>query len=326
VPQPTCSVCGATLRDGACPNGHPQRAARREGSSRRRRLFPLILLILIVGGIAYTTLVWVPRNQAAELMGPSSREFSESVEAYRGAAGALPPGATDPGVLADLANTAVAATGPAREKLSDASLALSERTPLDLPIISSREPLREAIALRARMTDFYTAALQAISGLERAASYLAQAGAVLPALANLEEALVTADLNAPGVALDSAIPVSDQLITDLQALTAPDELSGLHQSLLTIAQRIRDGLETLVTFKGGQAGKPVVAATLKSARDEIAAFRQTFGTAPRRARGGGLGPLLDEVDALVVEITGRLSALRTVHSLDGITLPGEPTD
>lgn len=321
--QTSCSVCGAILRGGACPNGHPQRAARREGSSRRRRIFPLIVLLLIVGGIAYTSLVWVPRNQAAKLMTPSSREFAEAVEAYRAAAGALPPGATDPQVLGDLAAAAVTAAAPAREKLTDASLALTERKPLDLPIVSGREPLKEAVALRSRMTECYTTALQAISGLERTASYLSQAAAVLPALANLEEAMLTADLDAPGVALDSAIPISDQLITDLRALTAPDELAGLHQSFLTIAERIRSDLQSLVTSKGGEAGRPVVAATLKSTRDEIAAFRQTFGTASRRARGAGLGPLLEQVDALVVEITERLAGLREVYGLEGITLPGE---
>jgi hypothetical protein len=280
---------------------------------------------LIIGGIGYTSLVWVPRNQAAKLMAPSSREFSSAVEAYRAAAGSLPPGATDPQVLADLAATAVTAAGPAREQLSDASLALTERKPLDIPIVSGREPLKEAVAIRSRMTEFYTAALQAISGLERVASYLTQTAAVLPPLASLEEAMLTADLDAPGVALDSAIPISDQLIADLQALTAPDELAGLHQSFLTIAERIRDGLESLVTSKGGQAGKPVVAATLKSTRAEIAAFRQTFGTASRRARGTGLGSQLEQVDALVVEITERLAALREVYGLEGISLPGEST-
>ena len=321
--QTTCSVCGAILRGGACPNGHPQRAARRQGSSRRRRIFPLILLILILAGTAYAALVWVPRSQAAQLMDPSSREFSEAVEAYRAAAGALPPGATDPQVLADLSAAAVTAAGPAREKLSAGAVAISERTTLDLPVISGREPLREAVALQSRITEFYTAALQALSGLERAASYLTQTAAVIPTLASLEEAMLTADLDAPGVALDSAVPLSDQLIADLQALAAPDELAGVHQSLLTIAERIRDGLQALVTSRGGQAGRPVVAATLKSTRDEIAAFRQTFGTGARRARGGGLGPQLEQVDALVVEITERLTALREIHGLEGITLPGE---
>lgn len=279
--------------------------------------------MVILGGIVYTSLVWVPRNAATRLMGPSSQEFADAVAAYRGAAGALPPAATDPQVLADLADTTISAVGPAREQLSDASAALAERTPLDLPVISDRPPLAEAISLRERMIEFYTGALQAISGLERTASYLTQAAAVLPALDSLEERMQTADPEAPQVAVDAAIPVSDRLIADLQALTAPDELGGLHESLVAIAQRIREGLDALARSKGGQAGKPVVAATIKTVRGEIAAFRQTFGTAPTRARRSGLGPLLQEVDSLAVEITERLAALRKVQGLEDITLPGE---
>lgn len=256
-------------------------------------------------------------------MRPSSQEFSSAVEAYRGAAGALPPAATDPQVLADLAATVLSASVPARGQLSDASAALSERTPLDLPVISGRPPLAEAISLRERMTEFYTGALQALSGLERTASYLTQAAAVLPALDSLEERMQTADPDSPQVAVDASIPVSDRLIADLQALTAPDELGGLHESLVAIAQRIREGLDALARSRGGQAGKPVVAATIKTVRGEIAAFRQTFGTAPAQARRAGLGPLLKEVDALAVEITQRLATLREVHGLEGITLPGE---
>ncbi|MGH2710786.1 MAG: hypothetical protein ACRDH9_06250 [Actinomycetota bacterium] len=318
-----CSICGAILRDGACPNGHPQRAVQRGYSSpRRRRIFPILLLLLILAGVAYATLIWVPRNAARNLMQASSEDFSQAVVAYRGAANVLPPAATDPQVLADLAATAAAAAAPARDQLTEASTALVERQPLDLPVISSRPPLDEAIALRERMTEYYTTALQAITGLERAASYLTQAAAVLPALDSLERNANEADPDAPQAIAASSIPIADQLLADLQALTAPEELAGLHQSLLTIAQRIRDGLDALAGARGGEAGRPVVAATLKNVRDEIAAFRQTFGTAPRRARGAGLGPLLDEVDALTIEISQRLAALQDA-GVGGIVLPGQ---
>lgn len=319
-----CSVCGAILREGVCPNGHPQRAVRRGYEApRRRRILPWLLLLLILGGTAYTTLVWVPRTASDNLMRPSSREFSEAVEAYRGAVGALPPGATDPQVLADLAATVVSAAAPARQQLSDASVALTEREPLNLPIISSRPPLPEAAAIRERMTEFYTGAQQVLTSVEVSSSYLTQAAVVLPGLASIEERMQTADPDDPEVATNAAIPVADQLIADLQALTAPEELGGLHEALLAIAQRIRDGLGTLASSRGGDAGRPVVAATIRGVRNEIAAFRQTFGTAPRQARGTGLGALLEEVDALAVEITERLAALRDVHGLDGLTLPGE---
>jgi hypothetical protein len=281
----------------------------------------LIFLILI--GIAYTTLVWVPKTAAANLMRPSSEDFASAVEAYRGAVGNLPPGATDPQVLSDLAASIVAASGPARQELSDASLALTERVPLDLPIISSRPPLPESVALRETMTEFYTGAQQALTSVEVASSFITQAGVVLPALASIEERMLTADAEDPDVAVTAAIPVADQLIADLQALTAPEELGGFHEGLLAIAQRIREGLGALATARGGEAGRPVINATIRSVRNEIAAFRQTFGTAPRQARGTGLGTLLEEVDALAVEITQRLASLRESHGLDGLTLPGE---
>ena len=319
-----CSVCGAILRDGACPNGHPQRAVRRGyDQPRRRRIFPWVLLILILTGAAYTVLIWVPKTAAGNLMRPSSEEFARAVEAYRGAVGALPPGATDPQVLADLAATAVSASGPAREELSDASVALTEREPFDVPIISSRPPLPEAISLRERMTEFYTGAQQALTSVEVASSYITQAAVVLPALASVEERMQTADPDNPEVTVSAAIPVADQLIADLSALTPPEELGGFHEGLLTIAQRIRDGLDAVANARGGEIGRPVVAATIRGVRNEIAAFRQSFGTAPRQARGTGLGPLLEEVDSLAVEITERLAALRDVHDLDGLTLPGE---
>jgi hypothetical protein len=282
-----------------------------------------VVLLLILAGVAYTTLIWVPRTAAGNLMRPSSQEFAEAVEAYRGAVGALPPGATDPQVLADLAATAVSGAAPAREQISEASVALTERQPLEVPIVSGRPPLPEAVEVRELMTEFYTGAQQALTSVEVASGYITEAAAVLPALASVEERMQTADPNNPEVSVSAAIPVADQLIADLQALTAPEELGGYHAALLTIAQRIRDGLDALATARGGQAGRPVVAATIRSVRNEIAAFRQTFGTAPRQARGTGLGPLLEEVDALAVEITQRLSALRDTHGLDGITLPGE---
>lgn len=319
-----CSVCGAILRDGACPNGHPQRAVRHGYEpARRRRLFPWLLLLLILAGAAYTTLVWVPRTAAGNLMRPSSEEFSSAVEAYRGAVGALPPAATDPQVLADLAATIVSGVGSAREELSEASVALTEREPLELPIISSRLPLPEAVDLRERMLEFYTGAQQVLTSVEVASRYITQAAVVLPALASIEERMQTADPENTEVAVNAAIPVADQLLADLQALTAPEELGGFHESLLTITQRIREGLESLRSAGGGQAGRPVVAATIRGVRNEIAAFRQTFGTAPRRARGAGLGPLLEEVDSLAVEITQRLAALRDVNGVGGLTLPGE---
>ena len=275
-----------------------------------------------MAGIAYTTLIWVPKRAAGDLMRPSSREFAAAVAAYRSAAGSLPPGATDPQVLADLAASVAAATGPAREEVTTASLAITQRSALDIPVVSSRPPLPEAVAIRDRMTEFYTLALQSISSLERASSYLAQAAGVLPALDSLEANALATDPDEPQQSAASSIPIADQLIADLQALTAPEELGGLHQQLLAVAQRIRDGLDTLARSRGGNAGRPVVAATLRSVRDEIAAFRQAFGTAPRQARGAGLGPLLEQVDALAVEIAQRLDALRET-GVEGLTLPGE---
>ena len=123
--------------------------------------------------------------------------------------------------------------------------------------------------------------------------------------------------------MTSAVPVADQLIADLQAITPPDELGALHESLAGIADRIRTGLDDVTAAAArGRESVPVVAATLQGIRDEIATFRETLGSTPQLARRSGLGPQLQEVDDLAVRITEALDALRN-EGVDGITLPGE---
>ena len=320
-----CSVCGAVLRGGVCPNGHPQRASRRSAQPpgrKRRGRFVAIVLLLALASLAYLGLVWYPRQAAADLMQPSSREFAAALQAYRGAAAAFPPGATDPQALTDASTTVVEASADARAELSTASAALAEREPTDFPVVSSRPPLGEAIRLRTRMTTFYTRGLEALGSLENVAGYLSEVGGVLPAIGTLEATVAEADPAQPAQAVGSAIPVADQLLADLTALTPPDELGGLHSSLVTIAERVRADLDE-VAGAGGRNVVPVVTALLEGIRGELLSFRETLGSAPDLSRRAGLGPLLREVEELSRSVTAGLIALRDEERIESITLPGE---
>ena len=280
-----------------------------------------MVLLLALVSLAYLGLIWYPQQAASALMEPSSREFSSALEAYHGATGAFPPGATDPQALTDASTTVIGATGEAREELADASAALQEREPTDLPVVSSRPPLDDAIALRTRMTTFYTRALEALGSLENIAGYLSEVGAVLPAVGSLEAAVAEADPAQPAQAVGSAIPVADQLLADLQALTPPDELGGLHSSLVTIAERLRADLDQVAGASGKNVVR-VVTALLQRIRGELLSFRETLGSAPDLSRRSGLGPLLREVDELAASVTARLAVLRE-DGVESITLPGE---
>jgi hypothetical protein len=318
-----CSVCGAVLRDGACPNGHPQRSSRRRDRRSRRGLWSVLIILLILAGAAYGGLVLYPRTAASNLMGPTSEEFSSSLVAYRSTAGAFPPGATDPQALGDIAAAILGSAQEASTRLADASLALEEQEAVDLPVVSSRPPLADAIALRDRVAAFYASAREVVASLEAIAGYVTQVSGTLDEVQSLENNLNAAKAVDPRPAVTSSIPVADQLIADLQAITPPDELGALHASLVGIAERIRTGLDDVTAAAGGgRQTQPVVAATLQGLRDEIATFKETLGSTPRLARRVGLAPRLQEVDALAVEITEELSALRD-QGVEDITLPGE---
>jgi hypothetical protein len=314
-----CTVCGAVLRDGVCPNGHPQRVASRAREQRRAGpLFVLVaVLVLLLAGGAYTALKWYPRRAATDLMRPSSAEFTATAGAYHAAIGALPPASTDPQVLVDQSATLLSATGTARQQLTDASSRLDGREPTDLPVISDRPPLGDAIGVREEMLAFYTTALETIADVESVAGYLSSLAPVLPELDDLAATLESPeDLNG---AVAAATPVADQVIADLQALTPPDELGGLHSSLAAIARRIRADLDELT--ETGQAGSPVTRALLQDLRTDIGTLRETMGTAPDAARQAGLGTQIEDVEARIVGIIDGLATLRDRYDISGLTIP-----
>jgi hypothetical protein len=287
---------------------------------RRRARGPLIVLILVVLGAAgaYLGLVLYPERAAANLMRPSSAEFTHALEAYRATAGSLPLGATDPSVLLQQATTILETADEARERLSSASGSLAAREPTDLPFVSSRPPLEQAITIRDQMAAFYTAALENVGSLESVAGYVSELGGILPQLQTFDETLGGGDLSS---AVASAIPIADQFNADLEALAPPDELGALHTSVLAIAQRIRADLDEL-SGAGNPANSPVVAALFEDVRGDVDTFRRTVGTAPEVARQAGLGLSLRGLETQAQQIIDGLRSLREDHGISGLTVPG----
>jgi hypothetical protein len=318
-----CSVCGAVLRDGVCPHGHPQRASRlrdRGRSGRAGRTFAWIILLLFVAGVAYGGLVWYPEQAATDLMRPSSEDFAVSVDVYRSTMAGFPPGPTDPQALIDASAGFVAAVGPTREELTRASARLEERQSADLPVISSRQPLRQARVTRDRMLDFYTSALETLASVEGVAGYLTLVGPVLPVLDNLEQALGTPGQDEVAGAVAAATPIADQILADLRAITPPEELGGLHATLVAIAERIRLDLDEIARA-GREGTEQVVRALVQDVQAQIVTFREAVGAAPRDAGRSGLDDRTARVDELTVQVTAELEALRDRYGITELTIP-----
>ncbi|HEX2025234.1 MAG TPA: hypothetical protein VHH92_02445 [Actinomycetota bacterium] len=321
-----CSVCGAVLRDGVCPHGHPQRANRRQFRRRRgsfRRAIGWILVIGLLTAAAYVGLVWYPRRAAADLMRPASEDFAVGLASYRSAVSAFPPAPTDPEVLVELSNSVLTAAGDAREDLARVSARLEQRRAVSWPVISSRPPLGQARATREDMIAFSTSALETVAALEGVAGYVTQVAAVLPQLDNVQQTLGSPSTGEVGGAVAESTPIADQVLADVTALTPPEELGGLHAALLAIAQRIRDDLDEIARA-GQQGSQPLVNALVRDVRTEIASFRETLGAAPRDAHGGGLGDRKNEVDRLSERVLAGLTELRDDYGITGLTFPEAP--
>jgi hypothetical protein len=317
-----CTVCGAVLRDGVCPNGHPQRAQRRLRHRRRRRgLWTLLLVFLLIAAGAYGGLVWYPERAAADLMEGPSRSFETSLEAYRSSVSAFPPGPTDPQALVDGCAAVTATSAPTRDRLASDSIDLERQAPPDVPVVSSRPPLFQARQLRDLMLGFNTAAQEALGRLEAVCGYVTQASGVLPQLDTLNSTLGDPrDAGAIRASVAAATPIAEQLLADLRALAPPPELGGLHSSLQAIARRIRADLEEIDrTAQAG--GTPVVRALLGDIRSSFDTFRQTLGAAPQEAGQASLSSALEEVEGLAAQIVEGLRALRDVHGLTGVSVP-----
>jgi hypothetical protein len=321
-----CSVCGAALRDGVCPNGHPQRAQqrrhrRRHARRRYRGLWTLLILFLLAAGGAYVGLVWYPQRAAGEVMRPSSKEFADALETYRATVRGFPPGPTDAQALVDTSNAVLTSSPPARDRLAAFGTKLDRREPPNIPVVSSRPPLQQARDVRDQMIAFDTRALEVLARLEAVTGYVTEVAPSLPQLETLGTTLGNprdpADVRA---AVAATTPVADQMLADLRAITPPDELGGLHSSLVAVARRIRADLDDLVEASRGGAG-PVVTALVQNIGGDLDSFRETFGTAPKEARQGGLATSLQEVDAIAGHVIAGLRTLRDVHGLSGITVP-----
>jgi hypothetical protein len=286
-----------------------------------------IVLLLVVAGGAYGVLVVYPERAAADLMQPSSEEFAEGLELYRATISVFPPGPTDPQVLVEQSNVLVLQVGDARQELGRTTARLEQREPSDWPVISSRQPLRQARDTRDRMLDFYTSALETLASMEGVAGYVTRVAAVLPQLDNLEQTLGSPAPAEVGPAVAAATPIADQIVADLKSITPPEEMGGHHASLLAIAQRIRDDLDE-IDRAGQQGSEPVTRALVQDVRTEIASFRETLGAAPKDAGDAGLDDRRSDVDRLAEQVVAQLEALRDVQGVAGLTVPeieAEPT-
>ena len=314
-----CSVCGAVLRNGVCPNGHPQRAARRS-QARRRRRWPWVVLVLflLLAGAAYAALRWYPQRAATDLMQPSSEEYAKALESYRAAVEAVPP-AGDPQAVIDGAQAVLDRAEAARTTISEAQLALEDRAPPDLPVISGRTPLDEAIGVRQRMLRFYTAALTGVADLESVAGYLTEVSGTLSQLEDLEDTLRGVSPAEIAGAVEVAIPVSNQLTADLEALTPPEELGSLHASLQAIAQQVGADLEE-AAGTGRPSAKPVVRALIARIEGEMESFRAAIAGAPDTAFTSQLGRDLRRVETIVRRIDEGLNELEDA-GVRGLTIP-----
>lgn len=315
-----CTVCGAVLRDGICPNGHPQRAARR-ARSRRRRRWPWVFafLLLLVAGASYGGLRWYPLRAAGDLMRPTSAEFTAAIEAYRRVVAAAPVEGDDPQVVVDAAAALAEPAEAARSELMAAQLELEGRTAPEIPVVSDQSPLAEAIDERERILRLYPLALQTVGDLESLSGYVTELSTTLPQLQNMESMLGKAGPAGLSDAVSVATPVASQLSADLEAITPPDEVGAVHASLQAIAQQITGDLEQ-AGETAGQASQPVLRALVKDVIGEIRDFREAVAASPATALESGLRIELGRVDRLSGRIVEGLLALQD-DGVDGLTIP-----
>ena len=311
-----CSRCGAVLRDGACPRGHPQRALR--SRRRQRRKWPIVILALavLVAAGAYLALQWYPARAAGDLMRPSSAEFTEALQAYRAAVESLPLEDTDPETVAGSTEDIQARAEAARQALSAAQLSLEDRSAPRIPVVTDRPPLDEALAVRDTMLSFYTEALETTAGLDGVARYLSGLTETLPEVDEVENSLLD-DNQAGGVA--TAQSVAGRIVADLQAITPPEELGALHSSLAIVARRIEDDLQQIEETQG-QASQPVIQVLLDDVAEQASTFRDTVAQVPQAAIDAGLGSTMARLERRVGRITSGLMALRD-QGVMGLVIP-----
>jgi hypothetical protein len=274
----------------------------------------------VVAGVAYGALRWYPTRTARTLMRPTSADYARALGSYRSAEGSLPAGGTDAQTVVDAAQRVLAEADRARNDIAAAQLDLEGRSAPEIPVISSRSPLDEAIELRERILKFYTEALQAIGDLQSLAGYLSEISGTLAQLDDLEREIAKAEPQEAASAVEAAVPTATQLAGDLEALTPPEELGSLHASLQAIVDQITSDLDQLQRT-GRQAAEPIVRALLDDILAEVDSFRGTIAGAPDAALGAGLGKVLNRVQGIVGRIADGLKELRD-QGVTGLTVPG----
>ena len=317
----TCTRCGAALRGGVCPNGHPQRAARRRRRGRRwGRALSLALVALLVAGAVYTSLGWYPRRVAAQEVGPTSGAFSEGLAAYQEILAAY-PASTRPAAIQRGADRLLERADPARQALGAGQGALDAHRIPSLPVIGSRPPLSTATGVHDEMSFFYTGALEVVADLEAVARYVTQISPTLPKLEELRQEL--GNPRTPGEidrAAAGARAVVNQLIADLRAVTAPEEMGPIQAELMTTAQAIRKDLDDIDRISR-QGRSPVLRALIEDVESRIGSYRGRFRAAPGETMEAVLGPAIAAVDRFARRIIENLAQLRDDYGVAGLTVP-----
>jgi hypothetical protein len=303
-----------------CPNGHPQRAARRRRRGQQSRLLRIASIAILITLLAYGGLFWYPVRAAASLMVPSSAEFEGVRAAYTATVQAF-PNAPDSPTQVQQAGAVLQAADVARGTLTDAETRLEARTPVSIPVLDRRSPLPLAKDIRERMLAFYLGALELIADMQSVARYVTDLSAVLPKVEELRVALRNPRTPAQvDAVLLAARPVADQLLAGVEALGSPFETSAIHESLRAIARTTRGRLDELDRIKGRTA-RPILATLLTEIRTELDTFLNTASGGPGAALEAGFAPRMAELDGQIRRIVEGLARLRNEHGVDDVEVP-----
>lgn len=278
----------------------------------------MVVLLAVAAGAGYMGLVWYPFRAAEALMRPTSSDYGRALTAYRAAVDAVPEPDGEPEEVIEAVDPVLARAQEARDRLAEAQLKLEDRTAVQIPVVSGRPPLGDALELRESILSFYTGGLETVGRLDAVARYLSGLSGSLTQLDGLEEEFDGVSAEGAGRAVQSAQPVAEQLSADLEALVPPDELGSVHSALQAVAGRIEADLRQIA--QTAQQGGPVVEALMADVHSEIDAFRQSVADAPQDALRSGLGGTLKALTRSIRRINEELAALRA-QGLAGVVVP-----